>query len=561
MGELRRHKALAALALLTATTTAQARPVELISAGDVLAATDDHPGPHHTGGVLSEWVELRSSAGWESHVHVEFSNRKGKVVRDVVLGPAERRVVTLPVPTSLLPGTLQVEVRETHREGRTQVEAGEETRAVLVVGTEQQLMDFYTAANTLHTPMNRSTLPKSDGFLDAPRMPDLLAAYAGLTAVILLDPAVGDLSTAQRRALEEYVLIGGKVLFGGDASEHTAALDQWREKSTMEDLGWGSISVCRKPSDCWTDIDKLFPAPPTYGSYGWWGAPPPTPASHLEDLPKTEQGSAAGLLKDVGRPPVDAFLVIITVFALLMGPGTLLFARRFGRHTLLFSIPSVALCSCTGIAAYAVAADGVMVTHTAAQSITLLDSDAHRAVTVAVTGFFSSLDPGALHFGSSVADSFDDLPDGSIVDWSDGLTLKGRIIPPRTYRERALVQVAPSRARLSIAGHVIENHLGGLIQTGIVRVDGHSWALPRTAKGMVGTLETIVDGNESEWVHLIENRMSDRFPSQVATGRLERTLAPDEFIAVLADGDFVPPGGLTPVWHPSMHVVRGKVSP
>jgi hypothetical protein len=269
-------------------------------------------------------------------------------------------------------------------------------------------------------------------------------------------------------------------------------------------------------------------------------------------------GTVEGLLPGTGRTPIGTFLIIIIVFALAIGPGNLIYARRHGRHTLLITIPLLAFATCSGIAAYGVAADGLFSTHAGAASVTMLDTERHRAATLSTLGVYAALGPSELRYSGATLDLLNDVPEHAQIDWTEGLVMRGNFIPSRTYRERAVASVGPSRARLIVTGSDVENALGGHIKGGYVQTGGRRLTIPSLAQGARGHLDVDSAHSDSALTSLVAP-LTSRFSHDVIK-QISGDLQDGEFIAVLSDADYMPTAGLRVTWHPSFHVVRGKVS-
>lgn len=539
-------------ALTLAATSAAAAPLRF-QAGDVTARADDETSSATTPGTTALWVELSSVASVDRHVRVSFhsTHGRGQAERRVVLAGRETRVVSLPVVNGMFPGTISVAVDETGRTGTQFVRVrAQEDDPVLVLGTKAQLDRF---AAERWTPFA--------SFYERRQMPDTLAGYSGDRAVLLLDRSAADLGPAQRKAVEEYALTGGQVYFGLDAAAGAPSLDTWRATpgtrgSPEEPLGFGHVYVCTPGSDCLTPL-KASPATDVRILQSGDVVVPPGPSR-----PKSMLGT-------VGRNHAGAFFAIVLIFAIVIGPGTLLYSRRHGRHTMLVTIPIIAFTTCGGIASYGIAADGLFTVHTAASGLAILDSEHHRAAVVAVSAYFAGLGPGRVRYGPDVTDLFLDREgDRLSIDWTDGETLSGDFIPSREYKERAAVAVQPSHARLVLLdGDSVENDLGGAIGSGYVREGNRRWELLPMEPGERRPLGPLASGETPDFGEIA--RFADRFGTGW-TESLIASLQEGDFLVVMkgsADEDdrapappFVPAGDLKLTWHPSQVVVRGRLS-
>src|SRR5262249_2202373 len=71
--------------------------------------------------------------------------------------------------------------------------------------------------------------------------------------------------------------------------------------------------------------------------------------------------------------PMGTFLVIISLFTLLIGPGSIWVAKKRGPGALLVTIPGTALVSCALIVSSSILKDGFSI-HASAQGYTEIDS-------------------------------------------------------------------------------------------------------------------------------------------------------------------------------------------
>ena len=99
------------------------------------------------------------------------------------------------------------------------------------------------------------------------------------------------------------------------------------------------------------------------------------------------------LIPGVGVVPVYAFLGLMTLFTLVIGPlNYLLLWRRRQLYLLVITIPSIALVTTFSLVAYAVLASGFGVT-SRLLSVTLLDQGAKTAVSAARLSLYAGMAP------------------------------------------------------------------------------------------------------------------------------------------------------------------------
>lgn len=543
------------LPLVLASLPALAAPQKFLT-GEIEASAEAHFAgvPEH--GYAPVWVELRNAGSRPREVTIGFDayHQPGKVRRRVRLDANERRVVHLPVLATTRVGELSVDPHSATPSGRLGLSfQSAPDKPLAVLGTEDQLDRFLSRVPGEQRPEAM--------YFDRPQLPDLLASYVGVRAVLLLDASASSLEPAQRAALEAYAQTGGEVMFALDAAAGRVVLDQWRAAphTTIDDLGFGRIRVCRDGDACARAISsEPWPDRVAQGLHNQRQAP----SRHILHAGPLQFGAAKHdrLLTHVGEPPVGAFLVIILLFATAIGPINFLFARRHGRHLLLVTIPALALVTCTGIGTYGIASDGLFTVHERVLSATLLDSQRHQAATIAVTGVYAALSPGEAKFPSQHAfvPGIDSRVDASF-DWTDGQAIGGDFIPSRSYRERASAAVQPTRARLTLAAGGVENALGEEVLRGLARVDGRYVAFDSVPRDGRAPVQDVSEQDAKQRISDLAREFEGRFHEQIRQRVFGQLPAEGEFVALLPHSPFLPADGYEPERQPGLNVVRGRL--
>ncbi len=186
----------------------------------------------------------------------------------------------------------------------------------------------------------------------------------------------------------------------------------------------------------------------------------------------------------VGVPPVGAFLILITLFVIVIGPLNFILLRRWRRQNLtMITVPLCALLMVLLLAGYALMHDGLG-TRLRARSFTHLDQAKGQATHHARLSYYAGLTPGGgLKFPADCAaypleeePSFDSFREGHrSIRWSDDAQeLTEGWIAARTPMQLYTVQNHKSTAALEIrevagAPPHIENKLGTDIQLLVLR--------------------------------------------------------------------------------------------
>lgn len=475
------------------------------------------------------------------------------VTRTVELGPGERRSVVLPVPNATY-GSVHVRTSEGFSDGQRMYFNALPGRVVLVLGTSAQMKEVFGEPLDAES---RHVAKANVGTLAPDLLSGELAELAGYDAVVLAGARLEDLSQAQARALEAYAATGGRltVLNPGPG---TAARLPWLEdtRDGVHPYGFGQVRLCAdRKSACaraaGTDALQRYPAVRPAGS----GERTYSAAASLYGISRAQH-----FLLPQATPPVGRFVLILAVFCVAIGPGSVLVARRRGPSMLLFTIPATALATCLVIVGYSLVVDG-FATHAHALGLSLLDRKHDRVVTVGNAAVYANLSPGSARFGASSAVI---LPwgarQGSSVDWTEGATFGRDFIPARTYRELGVLSVDPSRARLVAkreGGAVrVQNGLGAPIRWGLVKVGGGLFELHDLADGAEARFQ-LASGKQPEWQRDAAEDLA-RFSDDVVD-RFKAPLAERDFVALLDGPGPLPLGGLSAEHDHSQHLMRGEV--
>jgi tetratricopeptide (TPR) repeat protein len=200
------------------------------------------------------------------------------------------------------------------------------------------------------------------------------------------------------------------------------------------------------------------------------------------------------LIAGVGRAPVGAFQVLITVFAVVIGPVNYFFFRQRRRlYLLILTVPALAIAVSGILFGYSLASDGFAV-RTRVRSITLLDQVRGEGVSLSRISYYAGLAPtGGLRFSSDTA-VFPIRPESEdsdyrVVDWTEQQHLSSGWLRSRTPAQFLTVGCRPVGEQLTIgpdaAGVIrVTNNLGAAIQLLVVcDADGALHVAENIAKG------------------------------------------------------------------------------
>lgn len=110
------------------------------------------------------------------------------------------------------------------------------------------------------------------------------------------------------------------------------------------------------------------------------------------------------LIPGIGLAPVTAFIVLISLFALMIGPVNYLLLRHWKRlHLMLLTTPAAAIAVTLALFAYAIVADGLS-TRVRLRSVTRIDQRHGQAVCWARQSYYSGLAPSTgMRFPDDIA--------------------------------------------------------------------------------------------------------------------------------------------------------------
>jgi len=190
----------------------------------------------------------------------------------------------------------------------------------------------------------------------------------------------------------------------------------------------------------------------------------------------------------LGKAPVTVFLLVILLFAILVGPVNFMVLRKRKQPLLaLVTVPVLGFGTTLVILAYGIFHDGFGV-RGVTRSWTVLDQVAHEGATISARTLFAGLAPNDLRMDAQslvlsgrAGLNNDDWPDRWYWDGDRGV-LGGGVLPSRTITPLLSAQQGPIRERLTVrrSGDALEVLAdGGLRPVGnmVLRdFDGQYWA-------------------------------------------------------------------------------------
>ncbi|RKH67793.1 hypothetical protein D7W81_13370 [Corallococcus aberystwythensis] len=496
-------------------------------------------------------VTVQNSSGQPRPVRLSIQSMGRVTERSLQLGPRERAVTWLMLPADLQTGTLHLDSpgMDTATRG-FYLDSYRGTR-VMVLG---DVKGFETATGLRRAAENTEPLVATR-FVDPLTAPRELAAYVGYDAVLVAVPP-DQVPADVWAVLETFAVSGGRLVLDQPPSNPRLHFPLLQDaKAELSPYGFGFVrqfGACRTQGpgcgvDLWSDTER---APAVVVPAG------PPPRWERNDL--LRDGRVP--LLSSARAPVGRFLLLIFLFTLAVGPGGWLLARRKGPLAVLIAVPTLAVLTSLGLVAWSVLVDGFSV-HAARYSLTLLDRERSRAVTVGLNAWYANLAEEGAHLPASsvlLAPVDPEDPPRSL-DWTNGLVVKNSFLPSRSYREWGEVAVIPSRARLTVrkvdGGVQVQNALGAPLQGGLLKLGSQFWDLPELADGAEGRATPRDEAVEA--LRDFPHEALMRFPGAVTS--VEQPLDDGTFVARLGGRGFTPTAALDVELEDAVHLVRGQV--
>ncbi|MBN8465031.1 hypothetical protein JYJ95_00795 [Corallococcus exiguus] len=501
-------------------------------------------------------VTVHNSGGQPRPVRLSIYSQGRVMERSLELGPRERTVTWLLMPADLQSGTLNLDSPGMDTASRGFYLDSYRGARVMVLG---DVKAFEAATGLSRVPENMEPLVATR-FVDPLTAPRELAAYAGYDAVLVAVPA-DQVPDDVWAVLETFAVTGGKLVLDQPPANPRLRFPLLQdEKVELSPYGFGFVRQfrdCRKQTPgcgftLWEDT-KRSPAV----------VEPAGPPPRWERYSMLIDGRLP--LLSSARAPVGRFMLLIFLFVLAVGPGGWMLARRKGPLAVLIAVPTLALLTSLGLVAWSVLVDGFSV-HAARYSLTLLDRERSRAVTVGLNAWYANLAEDSVRMPASSVLLASESSTGQeepprLLDWTNGLVVKNSFLPSRSYREWGEVAVVPSRARLTAhktdGGVQVQNALGAPLKGGTLKLDGQLYVLPELADGAEGLAPP--EEAEAGDVDLLGLEHEPRMRFQDAVAPLIQELEDGAFVARLGGRGFTPTAALDVELDAALHVVRGQV--
>lgn len=242
---------------------------------------------------------------------------------------------------------------------------------------------------------------------------------------------------------------------GGTTSISTPASSpgEWPRESLpfrVGDVGFGKLALFRDEPFPGSAQDWFWLLKSIGGASRWdWGR------RHGESARIGTSDFLLFLIPGIGGVPVVMFLVLITIFAVVIGPlNYFVLARRKQLHLLLLTIPAVAFITSLLLFSYAIVSHGFGV-KARCRSLTFVDQAAQSAVTFARLSLFAGQAPSAgMQFSRETAvypiwPENEEFESGQ-VDWTNSQNFTSGWLRSRTRTQFLTVGHRTERGRLEV---------------------------------------------------------------------------------------------------------------
>jgi hypothetical protein len=405
-----------------------------------------------------------------------------------------------------------------------------------------------------------ATLPPLDFLLDPARLPTSWLGFTSLRAVVIGPTEWEQLNDAQKGALLSWTACGGDLifvdgdlnaLFPGGQNPPAVAADR-----AVGGYFFGRIHRPASASIAASGLAAVLSAAEKVQDSNW-----ALPANRALDWGSIAARGFRLPIPGVEGVPARAYLSILIVFSLLIGPVNYWFLWRKRQQALLvLTTPVISAIFIVLLAGYVLAGEGLGVRGRAV-TFTMLDEVRKQAATRASMSLYAAgMTPsGGLRFARDEA-VFPIGPEGTgsrermILDLTDSQRFSAGVIQARSPTNLEEIGFRPARERLSFTGEAgglsVVNGLGATVSVLLYRHGGKVYslggALGPGAKGILkngalGAADMVPTDLplSSRFLHLFEHQ-------------------PDgSYLAVLEHSPFWNPGVSNVVERGSFHVVIG----
>ncbi len=441
---------------------------------------------------------------------------------------------------------------------------GESSFATLVISDSPVLLPEFEAAVVSLTGVGSYTGFRNDRcdlqHVESVRLPDSWLAYSCVDLVITSFDTLEGLDSLQHKALLDWTLAGG-CLAVYSAEDRSARVQQSIDALTKRtpsnpEVSWSPIALRFRNPVARVEVDEYgneqSSQPGTVENFKWPSTeetllvrkhglgrvialPPQALDGTYQDwawllngiqfrqqVAPTRLGVSgrtanrdflAFLVPGVRSVPVVAFVIVMSLFAILIGPvNYYVLAKRKRQSYLVVTIPAIALLSSLAMFAYSFVAHGVSV-RSRARSVTWIDQQNQSAVSLSRLAWFAGFAPSdGLRFSTSTAFipiwHEDGGFNGGRVDWTDAQELTTGFLRSRTRTQALTIDVRDERGRLTVT----PTSSGGELPVSLKVTSGLEWPLEKLvvwdASGNAFTTDNLAPGEAATLTPLTDDAMA-----------------------------------------------------
>jgi hypothetical protein len=406
-----------------------------------------------------------------------------------------------------------------------------------------------------------STAPPLDFVLDPARVPSTWLGFTSLRAVIIGATEWQQLSDEQRGALRAWAASGGDLYFAD--GELSALLPEGQQRASLAQSDgtlrylFGHIHLVKSADITSVGLAGLLaPSGPVVPEQEW-----SLPVTRATDWGSMGTRGYRLPIPGIGTVRARAFMVILLVFTVIIGPvNYVLLRRRRQQAMVVVTAPLISVMFILMLAGYVVAGEGFAV-HARAATLTLLDQPRQAAVTRASASLYAAgrTPSTGLRFPRDVAvypiggNSTGHVEETNL-DLSDSQQFATGFVRARSPINFESVAFRPARERLEVRRSgdrlSVVNGLGATIVKLHVKSGDRAYALAAPlAAGATGSLQ-VTDRSATTLVTL-DQAMYGRFYAMAAEQ------PGDSYLAELDRSPFWQSGVSEVAEHGSLHLVLG----
>ena len=408
-------------------------------------------------------------------------------------------------------------------------------------------------------------LPPLDFYLDPERLPTNWIGFTSLRAVLIGPSEWKQLNPSQQDALRTWTAAGGDLLLVDGSPDIVFPPGQrpigFGHYSTVLPYFLGHLHLLKSEDIRANGLEKTMDAINAAVPISEMALP----AVRSSDWSWSGERGFRLAIAGVGEIPTRAYLLILCLFVVLIGPINYVYLWRNRRQVLLvLTVPLFSVTFILLMSGYAFFLQGLDV-RARAVTFTILDQGSKRAATRSIVSLYPGgfMPGGGVRFASDLAVYPLGL-DGAgargrmALDLTEEQRFQSGFLRSRTPSNFAQIRVQPARERLSFErdGNRLQvvNGLGSAVHQVFYRDGAQIWSLEKAVPAGEKAQLRIDSG---ERANLVRDYLKD---AAVAPKKFQQIVdnQPDQsYLAILERSPFWDPGVVDPQESQSFHLVLG----